>query len=509
MYAEEFEDFIPNESPEKIRQKEIGAYEGEPSLLKFHEIIGAVDNIITTSPTNWMRDMRLGWLSNNLGKGFAPSELLAFYERSKREEIELDARDIHEMLHEGDPFREWLIANLFPKGTTVLFYALGGTGKSLFLYDIIKHIATGKSWNGRPVTQANCLILQGDEPLSDTKQRLRIARYLDATTPKTIFYENRWTIDNTKYVKDQIKKKNIGFVMIDSLTSSNIADLSNENGAAYAAAIKPYTDMASDMNVTFVIVHHENKSTKSARGSSALENIVSEVIRLAKLEKEYKDGFGTEGLEFDEEESTSLYRVLEPRKTRNSYPENILLRLNTTNNSFSEIKVPKRDDSLRFKIFSHLESNPSKEFTDSDIASLFRISAYNAETELLGLSQNGWINAEEYFVKAIGGNDVRKYRFKYKINTHIERALDVKAKMLQCVTIDDVIDVMNKTTKEDRDLAKGFMTNAQKQQCLKMHEVYKQHISNQPSNVVNFPVTKQEITLTGTDSNPVVEKEDF
>lgn len=73
----------------------------------------------------------------------------------------------------------WSIQGWFPAGVTILFHAHGGTGKTLFMYEVAAAIAKGTRWNEYPVKQGRVLLLQCEEPIDVIEDRLSVLGVTD------------------------------------------------------------------------------------------------------------------------------------------------------------------------------------------------------------------------------------------------------------------------------------------------------------------------------------------
>jgi hypothetical protein len=178
--------------------------------------------------------------------------------------------------------REWIIADLVPKGSTMLVYADGGVGKTLLLYDLIDSIYREKSFLGHPVVErVRASIIQTDEPENDFKERMAEKGMYDLD----IFANIQWSFGAVRQLEDHIIRDQIGIVLIDSFASNSKFASTEEKDAAHAAVLYRLRDVAQRQNCTIIVVHHANKSG-AARGSTAIRNNVSEVWNLRRPNKD-------------------------------------------------------------------------------------------------------------------------------------------------------------------------------------------------------------------------------
>ena len=194
-----------------------------------------------------------------------------------KEEMEvLDAKRIAM----SEDARKWTIAGILPEGSVMLLAAAPGTGKSTLLYNWALHVATGRSWSKRRCKQGKVLIIQCDEPVVDAAEKLQIIGYAeDDLDYDNIGFIERWRFNNIPQLLELVKKDRPQLVMIDSLTSclsGMDVDLIRSDAGN---CIYELRDIANTYGVSFVILHHLNKSG-GIRDSSSFEANVSEVVKL-------------------------------------------------------------------------------------------------------------------------------------------------------------------------------------------------------------------------------------
>jgi hypothetical protein len=201
-----------------------------------------------------------------------------------REEIEtIDALTIAG----SDKSREWLIAGIMPLGSVMLLAASGGTGKSTVAYNWALNVALGQPWSGRRCMQGKSLIIQSDEPLVDTSEKLGVIGYEEAgLEPGTIAFWENWRFAHMKQLEDYVRKHRPLFVTIDSLTAClagmNV-DLIKSNAGDVIYGLR---DIANTYKCSILILHHLNKSGGLRDSTSFVDN-VSEVVKLTRDEHNY------------------------------------------------------------------------------------------------------------------------------------------------------------------------------------------------------------------------------
>jgi len=175
--------------------------------------------------------------------------------------------------------REWIVSGLLPKGTTVLFYADGGVGKTLFIYDLLKLVHTSDTFlHKRVASRPKTLLIQTDEPQIDMVSRFQ-EKDMGGISDITVTTE--WAFAEISRLKQKIINENFELVIIDSFTSASRYALTEEKDAMHSAILYQLRDIANSSKCSFIVIHHENKQGK-VRGGTGMRNNVSEVWHLRK-----------------------------------------------------------------------------------------------------------------------------------------------------------------------------------------------------------------------------------
>jgi hypothetical protein len=183
-----------------------------------------------------------------------------------------------------DKCREWLIAGILPLGSVMLLAASGGTGKSTLIYNWSLNIALGQPWSKRRCRKGKSLIIQSDEPLVDTSEKLGVIGYAEAgLEPGDIEFWETWRFAHMTQLEDYVRKNRPSFIAIDSLTACLAGmdvDLVRSNAGDVLYGLR---DIANKYNCSIVILHHLNKSGGLRDSTSFVDN-VSEVVKLTRPE---------------------------------------------------------------------------------------------------------------------------------------------------------------------------------------------------------------------------------
>jgi hypothetical protein len=161
------------------------------------------------------------------------------------------------------------------------------THNSTIAYNWALHVALGTPWSGRRCMQGKSLIIQSDEPLVDTSEKLGVIGYEDAgLEPGTINFWETWRFAHMKQLEDYVKKHRPLFITIDSLTACLAGmdvDLVRSNAGDVIYGLR---DLANNYKCSILILHHLNKSGGLRDSTSFVDN-VSEVVKLSKSDNEF------------------------------------------------------------------------------------------------------------------------------------------------------------------------------------------------------------------------------
>jgi hypothetical protein len=161
------------------------------------------------------------------------------------------------------------------------------THNSTLIYNWALNIALGQSWSGRRCMKGKSLIIQSDEPLVDTSEKLGVIGFQDAgLEPGTIAFWESWRFGHMKQLEEYVRKHRPVFVAIDSLTACLAGmevDLVRSNAGDVIYGLR---DIANKYKVSIAILHHLNKSGGLRDSTSFVDN-VSEVVKLTRPENSH------------------------------------------------------------------------------------------------------------------------------------------------------------------------------------------------------------------------------
>ncbi|MBW4418326.1 MAG: AAA family ATPase [Myxacorys californica WJT36-NPBG1] len=257
---------------EVLMKDRLGVDLEEREFTRMVESIREIEAIVDAG----LREFKLAKLAKRLK--IPQSAMMNSYHKALINQAPFVAYDMDQLDELCVQVKEWIINGWIPKGIVLLLHALGGTGKSLLIYELIECIVKGQPWNGYPVAQGRVLILQSDEPVIVTRERLKI-RDLEKSHPVQLV--PGWQVENMPRLEAYLKQYQdtgdpVRFCMIDSVTAINRNTLISENDTEYARFMLQLNDLGDRYGCTFAVVHHSNSDGQS-RGTKALYNSASEV----------------------------------------------------------------------------------------------------------------------------------------------------------------------------------------------------------------------------------------
>lgn len=157
---------------------------------------------------------------------------------------------------------DYVIPGLIPKGETTVMYGDGESAKSLLALRIAFSVALGHElpWGGRP-TPTNVLYLDWETNATTVANRLRRVALGEACATPRINYRQcfRSLSDELPHIKEEISKKQIGLVIVDSIGFAASGALVDDETARTAMnALRNMTP------ATRLVVAHVSKASAEA-----------------------------------------------------------------------------------------------------------------------------------------------------------------------------------------------------------------------------------------------------
>lgn len=185
---------------------------------------------------------------------------------------------------------KWLWENKIPRGNLSMIAGPGGVGKSFWTINMAAHITNGADWaDGTPCEEGSVLFFHGEDGLADVyKQRFaangvkenRVAFIKDkevssgnGVTKSSITVEEIEVIRQA--ILDTARQTGVPVkaVFIDPITNY-LGRVHRNSGDGIRSVLRPLQQLAEEMDVSFVLVHHFVKGKRSdfqqlVSGSSA------------------------------------------------------------------------------------------------------------------------------------------------------------------------------------------------------------------------------------------------
>jgi len=348
------------------------------------------------------REWEMQTLAHQTGRSVA--HLYKVYDTARQNQPAFELTDAVELLSKSPDKFDWLVAGLLPMATTALLYAEGGTGKTLLANSIIQAVTCGQNWNGFPTRHGKVLLMQTDEPSIVTAQNLKIAGFPASLPPGQLFINSNWQFTQMQQLRDALESHRPVLVVIDSLTSSNRTATVEEKDVEYARCLYDLRDIAMELGVAILVLHHENK-TGGVRGSTAIKANVSEVWHLARnsilaptqrlldIEKSRSGCSGLFQLQLDVDDYTWQHQGdFDPSQV----------------GSDSERERPPASLPLKARLLNFLEERPGIPFEPEELASEFGGNRDAIRKTLERLWRSGLIQFEERTKQA--GKGTTKYK---------------------------------------------------------------------------------------------------
>lgn len=258
---------------------------GQKGAQKIAAALGARAAIATVPAP--VKEPPQGWdISDALNVGTALEDLKAAAaiaipgtETPKNGDNPLRARLVSndELMARAADYVEWLVPDLL---TANELFALAGpprAGKSLLVLELARCIASGEKFLDRPVTQGPVLFVRCEDSESKTKER-ELAQGWSEGLP--VFWLDKFKLSDLRHLKELVTELQCRLIILDTLSRIRTADIS-ESAAEMSLVLEPLQDMAEELGVCVLLVHHTGKVKldqeggflevfDSIRGSSAI-----------------------------------------------------------------------------------------------------------------------------------------------------------------------------------------------------------------------------------------------
>lgn len=187
----------------------------------------------------------------------------------------------------------WAWEPWIPNGFITLVAGETGIGKSKLALRLVESIVQPREWpdsTAGPASAAPVLYVD-----TEGAQAMQVSRMKAAGLPmdriilpgddgnRHLYLDEPTTVP---FVRNACERENIGLVVVDSLRSGMTGD---ENSSEFGEKLQPWGNLARDLNIPFIIIHHARKalsdremSIDRLRGSSAIAALARSVITIDK-----------------------------------------------------------------------------------------------------------------------------------------------------------------------------------------------------------------------------------
>ena len=294
--------------------------------------------------------------------------------------------------------QKWVMRGWIPQESITLFHAQGGTGKTLFVQHLIKHIASGTDWAEYKVEKpGGVLYLQTDTAPKQLKEWLKQSDMIGRDLP--IKYHLDWRIECMAQLYQWIKKDRPALVVIDSLASVNKDNTVEENHVNFAKPLLQMRDIARELGTAFFLIHHSNAGNQ-VRGTKALRNAADAVWRLENQ---------------DPKQPENCKRILTMEKFRARMPSVYELELNDDDFSWELLEKEPEGDAerqntgARWLVVDCLHKNRGVRYCAQALAHEVNIKETTIRKELPGLYREGLIDREVNPKFAVGNGQPKHH----------------------------------------------------------------------------------------------------
>ncbi|MGV2830449.1 AAA family ATPase [Myxosarcina sp. GI1(2024)] len=282
--------------------------------------------------------------------------------------------------------RQYLVSELLPKGQLNLLHGESFTGKTLLMLDLMMAIITGDNFLGHNVEKGLVLHV-------DTDRQGKTRTYMtDRGFDKEVLgsdSKNYLTIGNGLSLprdfdefKDIILEVKPLLVVVDSLTTVTAIDVNKDEIAT--KVLQPLKEILEDNKVTGIIIHHDNKSKDVASQGKVKGSALIPARVDARWHLSLKPN-GVRELRFEGHISHKLYELNLTPNCDDWISEGCFTLTLELSRQLEEAS------SNREKILLVIKDNPSKQFSNSDLATHLGVSVNTVRDNTNALSKDGTI----------------------------------------------------------------------------------------------------------------------
>lgn len=155
-------------------------------------------------------------------------------------------------------------------GRLTLLAAREKSGKSTLIGYVTAQVSKGGRFLDAQCASGNVLLVGLEEFIGDASRRLR---HFNAEPTRVFLVDRLHGEPNTRpaEIRNHIEAVEPKLVIIDSLSAYSSGVIQDENSATQMTAVlKPLADLAHESGIALVVLHHANKTSGRARGSTGI-----------------------------------------------------------------------------------------------------------------------------------------------------------------------------------------------------------------------------------------------
>ena len=204
-----------------------------------------------------------GWdVSDAINAGFSWSDFVSAALDAKslpKERVAnlLEHRTISnaELMATAPDYIDWLVPDLLPVDELFILAAPPRAGKTLLLMLLAKCVATGDKFLGRVCTQGSVLYVNLEDSTAKVKQRQLTQQW---STDVPVYWLDRFQLSQAAFLRELVESLDIKLVILDTLSRIRDDGL-QEISAEISKVLAPLQNMAQDLRVAVLVVHHTVK----------------------------------------------------------------------------------------------------------------------------------------------------------------------------------------------------------------------------------------------------------
>jgi len=190
------------------------------------------------------------------------------------------------------PPPSWLIDPILPAGGLIGLYGPPGEGKSFLAIDMALAVATGRAWQGYPVTPCHVVYISAEGGTGISKRVLAWLTFHHIPPPQA---DVAWLTESVAMLSDsqdmQVLFKRIheemtthpGFIVIDTLARCFEGDENKQEDMGHF--IQGVDRLRREFGCTVMVVHHTRLQADRERGSTAFRGAADCMILVRKRQR--------------------------------------------------------------------------------------------------------------------------------------------------------------------------------------------------------------------------------